>query len=280
MAAGHVRDVDPPAVEPGVEPAARDRGICAAQLGRAPVQLRQRLDAEPGRVAVRERLVEEEEVALASRRRTSRGRCRCGSASGRRRRASRARAPRAPARRAPRRRRAAGRRGRRASRRSGACCRPGRTASGRARSRRAPRRGRAAARSRAGRRRRARAASSRPRPVGSSSQPRAHRPGRRLGVDAAGREAVGEDLVDDRVEVPVRAGRGSVESTKSSASGTSCADDAEAVHPGVADRRRRRAASGSASTGCRPGRTRGTRSSVSVSSSRTACDARGSPSSM
>ena len=62
---GHVRDVDPPAVEAGVEPAPRDRLHPLAQRRRAPVELRQRADAEPRDVPVRQRLVEEVELPLA-----------------------------------------------------------------------------------------------------------------------------------------------------------------------------------------------------------------------
>jgi hypothetical protein len=58
QAAGHVRDVDAPAVEAEVEPAARDREHPKPQLVGAPVQLREAVDAEPGLVAVRERVVE------------------------------------------------------------------------------------------------------------------------------------------------------------------------------------------------------------------------------
>jgi hypothetical protein len=67
-AGGHVGDVDAPAVEPLVEPAARDRGHPPPQLRALPVQLRQRRDAHPGRVAVPLRLVEVEEPPLLARR--------------------------------------------------------------------------------------------------------------------------------------------------------------------------------------------------------------------
>ena len=111
--------------------------------------------------------------------------------------------------RAPRRRRAAGRRGRSSSRRSGACCPRGRTASGRARSRRATRRGRGAASIP----RRSPPNHSRGvvRPAaGRQLVPLARdRPGGRVAraSSAARGEAVGEDLVDDGREVPVRARR-------------------------------------------------------------------------
>jgi hypothetical protein len=60
----HVRDVDAPAVEAEVEPPAHDVEHAPAKLRRAPVELRQRLDAPPRRVPVVVAVVEPEEVAL------------------------------------------------------------------------------------------------------------------------------------------------------------------------------------------------------------------------
>jgi hypothetical protein len=64
VAGDHVGDVDPPAVEPRVEPAAEDRPHPLMELLRLPVELRQRTDAEPGRVPTGQRLVEVEEGVL------------------------------------------------------------------------------------------------------------------------------------------------------------------------------------------------------------------------
>ncbi len=46
-----------------------------------------------------------------------------------------------------------------------------------------------------------------PRPMGNSSQPRAHCPVGRVHVEPGRGEAVREDLVDDRLQVPLRAAR-------------------------------------------------------------------------
>ena len=64
VAADHVRDVDAPAVEAGIEPVPEDRAHARVQLLGAPVERRQRAHADPGCVAVRQPLVEVEEVAL------------------------------------------------------------------------------------------------------------------------------------------------------------------------------------------------------------------------
>ena len=146
--------------------------------GERPVELRQGANPEPRLVAVRQGVVEVEELR--------------SGASG----LARAREPvvrdadvvqgqvadhphaatmgGAAARPAPRRRRAAGRRGRRTSRRIGACLSPGRSGSGRSHWRRAARCGRAAPRCRRGRRRRAPAACPGPRP--SATRPRSAAP--------------------------------------------------------------------------------------------------------
>ena len=182
------------------------RGCGAAARGGASSSFGSDLHAEPRLVAVRDELVEVEEVALRRvdvlrRRGTTRGRSPVWfERQVADRPASRARAPPRRATRAPRRRRAAGRRGRSSSRRSGGCSRPGRPASGRARSRRArsmwsrcsldP--GQVAAEpARAacsGRVRRDARPTRGGRPSPAAARPR--RPG--------GGEPVGEDLVDDR----------------------------------------------------------------------------------
>ena len=97
------------------------------------------------------------------------------------------------------------------------------------------RRGRGAPRSRGGRRRTTRTGVSGPRPVGSSSQPRgiAHSGGVTL---TAGRcEPVREDLVDDRLEVPVGPARAQRTGRSRPRPGrrTDCTPDA--VQPRVAD---------------------------------------------
>src|SRR5207253_7171191 len=65
-APGHVRDVDPPAVQPRVQPAARDRVLvlvqAPAQALVAVVELREGLEPEPGLVAAL--VVEQIEAAL------------------------------------------------------------------------------------------------------------------------------------------------------------------------------------------------------------------------
>ncbi len=60
----HVRHVDAPAVEAGGEPMAEDRPHARVQLAVPPIELGQRWDAEPRRVAARQRVVEEVEAAL------------------------------------------------------------------------------------------------------------------------------------------------------------------------------------------------------------------------
>src|SRR3954452_7549893 len=66
VARDHVRDVDAPPVETGIEPAPKDAAHAVVEVLRAPVELRQRADIEPGCVPVRQRLVEVEELALPS----------------------------------------------------------------------------------------------------------------------------------------------------------------------------------------------------------------------
>ena len=155
---------------------------------------------------------------------------------------------------ARRRRRAAGRPRRTSSRRSDACCRRGRSVSGRARRRRARQvvevvldSGRSPPNHSKG--------VSGPRPVGSSSHSRgiAHSGG--VDIEPGRREAIREHLVDDGVEMPVRAdvtgrddevvGVGNVERLH-----------ADAVEPCVAEVLAGRGASGTASWGSRHGKRR------------------------
>ena len=186
MFATSIRQPSRPGVEPAPRPTARHP---RAQLGRAPVELRQRADAVPRLVAVRQRVVEVVES------RSARSSCAARNHS----------CPtpmwfeRQVAEHAePARMRGARQRRERlvaaeqrvdpvegASRRSDACCPPGRTASGRAGRRPAPRCGRAAPRSRARSPPYHSRASSGPRPVGSSSQSRRTAQSGALAVDAA-----------------------------------------------------------------------------------------------
>ena len=96
-------------------------------------------------------------------------------------------------------------------------------------------------------------------------------------LDARAREAVGEDLVDDAVGVPGRAvvadGADEVVGV-----GDVVADEPVAGHPAVADRRRPRAASDTASPGSRTGKDARHHVSPSPSSSTSATATCGSPS--
>ena len=172
--------------------------------------------------------------------------------------ASRVRVRRERARPAPRRRRAAGRPRRRTSRCSGGWSAQGRTASCRGSTRPIARDGPGAPRSRRDRRRTTRAASSAPSRSGRRPSPGARPTRAACARPARAREAVGEDLVDDALDVPGRAvvsDRGEVVRV-----GDVVADQPRRRSPSRSRSPRPRAASDRASPGCPPGRRPATRS--------------------
>ena len=262
--AGHVGHVDPPAVQvegwpqpaPGDRVGARQQP--AAQLGRVrsgtwagwsgPASSRR---CCPGGRGSRRT------PAPASRRPPApggtRGGCRrSGWWSGRRAGASPGRGPPGRGGPGPCRRRAAGRPPRSWRRCSGGWTRPGRTASGRGRRRRAPARWSRCSVTPS----RSPPYSCRPPSPGGttgSSQARGPGPGRQRPPVRARRagEAVGEDLVDDRVAGPGGRRRGAGEPEVAGV-GDVVGVDAGAVEPPVAPRAAVRAGTGSRSAGCGP----------------------------
>ena len=244
VAAGERGRADPPAVEPARRASrAAISPMPLAQLLRAPVEAREGQCAEPGRVAVGLRAVEQEERrARATPGRPGRAMNHsCSIAAVVEREVADELHPASVGRAGQRlercrRRRAAARPRRTRSGRSGGCSRPGRTASGRSTfapsastwSSRCLDPGQVAAEELAVRVARLRGS-------GRRCQSRRQRPGRRRRPRrAARREAVDEDLVDHRGEVPVGpAGLGG--ERKSSAGGTSWACSAGAVEPAVAE---------------------------------------------